>query len=198
MGIGLKNNYTWGGGWYYPAYPVSGSKINKDLFEHIIKQYKDKFKSFEREHYDTNSWSDARSALEVSKVKLSNLLDSLRHYDPGELDEGKFATAKMILSQLVDANFKASIILTGTRETNLNKYTKRERPTMVLPMTGAKYFQGTEADGTYPGERNLISKNEQTVTFHLSKLFLSNRSAPSYILAIKFPNENYLVEEEQT
>ena len=198
MGIGLKNNYTWGGGWYYPAYPVSGSKINKQLFEFIINQYKDKFKSFEREHYDTDSWSDARSALEVSKVKLSNLLDSLRHYDPGELDEGKFATAKMILSQLVDANFKASIILTGTRETSLNKYTKRERPTMVLPMTGAKYFQGTEADGTYPGERNLISKNEQTVTFHLSKLFLSNRSAPSYILAIKFPNENYLVEEELT
>lgn len=198
MGIGLKNNYTWGGGWYFPAYPVSGSDRNKQLFEFIIKQYEEKFSSYEQEYYDSNSWTDARSSLCVENINLSNLLESLRYYDPGELDEGKFATAKMILGQLVDANFKASIILTGTREPSLNKYTKRERPTMTLPMTGQSYFQGTQAMGTYPGERNLVSKNDKTVTFHLSKLFLLNKNSPSYILAIKFPNENYLVEEEIT
>ena len=196
MGIGLKNNYTWGGGWYFPAYPIFNSKNNKDLFNFLINEYKNSFRSYEQEYFGTSSWTDARSSLYVDDIDLRELLQNIRHYDPGELDEGKFATAKTILGQLVDDNYKAAIILTGTREPNLDKYTRRERPTINLPMTGASFFQGTQAAGTYPGERNLLSKNDKTVTFHLTKLFLSKRSQPSFIMAIKFPHENYLVEEE--
>jgi hypothetical protein len=57
-------------------------------------------------------------------------------------------------------------------------------------------FQGRTEAGSFPGEANLISKEENTVTFHFTKLILGNDSKPSFILAIKFPKDNYLVETE--
>ena len=196
MGIGLKNDYTHGGGWYYPTYPISGSKENKVLFEGLIKHYQDKFKPFEVKNDDATQWTDARSALQVKNQNLSTLLGAIRKYDPGEYDEGKFATSKMILGLLADRKFTASIVLTGTRFPDINKYHKRSRPTMVLPMTSATYFQGTEKNGSYPGERALIDSSQDSITMHLTKLYLGTDRSASYILAIKFPDENYLVETE--
>ena len=196
MGIGLKNDYTHGGGWYYPTYPISGSKENKVLFEGLINHYQGKFKPFEVQNGDATQWTDARSALQVKNQNLSTLLEAIRKYDPGEYDEGKFATSKMILGLLADRKFTASIVLTGTRFSDINKYHKRSRPTMVRPMTSATYFQGTEKNGSYPGERALIDEGQHSITVHLTKLYLGTDRLPSYILAIKFPDENYLVETE--
>jgi hypothetical protein len=199
MGIGLKNDYTHGGGWYYPSHPIAGSKNNKQLFEAIINHYKDKdeFKPFTIKGIDTTLWSDARSTLQVKNKSLKPILEVLRRYDPGEYDEGKFATSKMVLGLLHDRGFKASIMLTGTRVPDLNSYTKRIRPSLIRPMTTSSYFQGPDKNGTYPGERNLIDLGKKVVSIHLAKLFIGNEQRPSYVLAIKFPNENYLIETNE-
>lgn len=197
MGIGLKKDYTHGGGWYYPTHPIAGNKKNKILFESIITHYKDEFKPFFIKDVDTTLWTDARSALEVRNKNLGSILEVLRRYDPGEFDEGRFATSKMILGLLHDRGFKASIILTGTRVPDLNAYTKRTRPSLVRPMTTSSYFQGPDKNGTYPGERYLISSKKKSVSIHLAKLFIGPDKRASYVLAIKFPNENYLVEDNE-
>ena len=56
MGIGLKNDYTYGGGWYFPAHPISGSDINRKLFEAIINHYQNEFKPFSMKDVDTTLW----------------------------------------------------------------------------------------------------------------------------------------------
>ena len=197
MGIGLKNDYTHGGGWYYPSHPIPGSEVNRKLFELIINHYQDEFKNFAIKDVDTTLWSDARSTLQVKNKNLDSILDVLRRYDPGEYDEGKFATSKMVLGLLHDRGFKASIFLTGTRLPDLNDYTKRTRPSLVRPMTSSSYFQGPDKNGTYPGERNLVDLSKKVVSFHLAKLFIGTEQRPSYVLAIKFPNENYLIEANE-
>lgn len=200
IGIGLKNDFTWGGGWYWPAYPIAASRENRDLFKAIIDKYKEEFQIFKPKGIDVSDWTNTRRTLIKENVGLSEiLLDAIRFYDPGELDEGRFATALTILSQLKDRNeFNASIILPGTLVADIDKYTLRTRPSASLPLTGTNYFQGKDANGSYPGERHLISENKKTINFHLSKLIIGKSKYPSYILAIKFPNENYLVEKEET
>ena len=195
ISIGLKNNYTSLGGWYWPKYPSSNNE-NKDLFNSIINFYRDDFKPFEIRGVDTSNWTEARSALEVKNVDLSLILDAIRYYDPGEYDEGNFATVKTVLSMMVDRGFKATIVLTGTKIPNLDHYATRTRPTISLPLNSTNYFQGAGQSGDFPGERKLISNSKKVVTFHLTKLFLGNNKTPSYILAIKLPAENYLVETE--
>ena len=196
MGIGLRNNYTWGGGWYYPAYPIRDSRKNKTIFSSLIDFYKNKFQPFYLEGVDSTLWKDASSALEVKGIKLSSLIESIRYYDPGEYDEGKFATAKQILGILADRDFKASIVLTGTKHPDIDRYTVRKRPTLRFPLTGRSMFQGRTEAGSFPGEANLISKEENTVTFHFTQLVIGGDSKPTFILAIKFPKDNYLVETE--
>jgi len=71
----------------------------------------------------------------------------------------------------------------------------RTRPKHKGPLKST-YFQGKSKDGNYPGERYLVDSSAKTVTIHLTKLILGAQTSPSYILAIKFPNENYIVEEK--
>ena len=198
MGIGLKNDYTWGGGWYWPSHPIAGSMDNRDLFRAIIEAYKSEFKPLTLKGFDSSKWTDARSALIRDRANLGRVLDAIRYYDPGEHDENKFVTAKQVIARLADRDFSASVVLTGTKEANLDKYTKRVRPKATLPLSGNAYFQGKAQDGSHPGERGMISSIKNSVTFHLTKLIIGNNSFPSYILAIKFPQENYLVERNIT
>ena len=92
MGIGLKNDYTWGGGWYWPSHPIAGSMDNRDLFRAIIEAYKSEFKPLTLKGFDSSKWTDARSALIRDRANLGRVLDAI-NVDPGEHDENKFVTA---------------------------------------------------------------------------------------------------------
>ena len=194
MSISLKSDYTTSGGWYFPSYPIHESIHNRDLFKVLINKFKDQFEPYKNKDCDSRDWSNTRKALQARKKNLRDVLDILRYYDPGELDEGKFATVKTILAILKDEGFNATIILTGTSSPNLSEYVDRKRPTMVLPLRST-YFQGRDAKGSYPGERKLIDNSKKSVTIHLTKIVLGSDKGPSYILAIKLPRENYYIEE---
>ena len=194
MGIGLKNDYTTSGGWYIPSYPIPGSTHNREIFSELINKYMSRFEPYRNRDCNSNNWTEARKAMQAKKINLGDVLDILRAYDPGEYDDGKFATAKMILGILKDDDFKATIILTGTSTPNLSEYANRKR-SGGLPLKG-NYFQGKDANGSYPGERNLIDYSKKTVTIHLTKITLGSNIRPSYILAIKFPKENYYIEKK--
>ena len=136
---------------------------NRDLFRAIIEAYKGEFKPLTLKGFDSSKWTDARSALIRDRANLGRVLDAIRYYDPGEHDENKFVTAKQVIARLADRDFSASIVLTGTKEANLDKYTKRVRPKATLPLSKNAYFQGKAQDGSHPGESEMISsiKNRQ-------------------------------------
>ena len=61
IGIGLKNDFTWGGGWYWPAYPIAaGGRDNRDLFKAIIDEYQEEFKILKPKGVDVSDWTNTR------------------------------------------------------------------------------------------------------------------------------------------
>jgi len=195
ISIGLKDDYL-SQGWYFPRFPSPGDENNENIFNAIINHYKEDFKPFQINDVDTTEWTPSRSAMDIREVNLSRLLGALREYDPGELDEGRFAKAKIALSNYADMGYSANIVLTGTKYPDLKRYTHRERPSIQFPdspLKSSSLFQGMQKSGSFPGERNLIPKVEDSITIHLTKLTTGANKKPSFILLIKFPKYSFVL-----
>ena len=211
VGINLFSNPK-RSGWVWPKKPLPIEK-NSELTIRLIKKYEQIF----IEYPSSQNWSKPTKPLMAEGVSLKEVLELLSEYEIDHTDSNDWAITLATLGMLLEREgYKASIILMGTEEPNIDNFversrtmSKREREVELYDeYHGTKYtkkesyyrldnFHQGENNSGYPGGREIYDEAKKTITIQVHKISLKqdNKKFDSIVIAVKTPTSAYLLEE---
>ena len=200
-------------GWWWPKKPLN-IKRNKNLITSLIEKYNTKFIKYP----NSEDWNKATKPLVAKDISLNDLINYIVDYEIDSVDSDQWAITLATLGILSEKGYKASIILMGTEEPNLENFVSRSRTLSKKEREidkydefhGKKYtenesyfrlnnfFQGRNGTG-YPGGREIFDKSKKTITIQVHNITVKYKDSPkeydSAVLAIKTPPSANLITE---